>query len=67
MNCPKPDTGKTLLMFNIVYAKTHVQWNPDFYTKIQDLTIYNDKEQLCGSNQHVLIMKLSKRTQLSYF
>ena len=59
MNCLKPDTGKTLLMFNIVYAKTHVQWNPHFYTKIQ--------EQLWGSNQHILIMKLSKRTQLWHF
>ena len=67
MNCLRPDTGKTLLMFNIVYAKTHVQWNPHFYTKIHYLTIQHDKEQLWGSNQHVLIMKLSKRTQLSHF
>ena len=67
MNCLKPDTDKTLLMLKIVYAKTHVQWNPHFYTKIQDLTILHDKEQLWWSNQHVLIMKLSKRTQLSHF
>ena len=27
----------------------------------------HDKEQLWGSNQHLLIMKLSKRTQLLHF
>ena len=35
MNCPKPDTGTTLPMFNIVYERTHVQWNPNFHTKIK--------------------------------
>ena len=35
MNYPKPDTDTTLLMFNIVYAKTHVHWNPDFHNKIK--------------------------------
>ena len=43
MNCPNPDTGTTLLLFNIVYAETYVQWN-------KDLTIQQVREQLWGSN-----------------
>ena len=33
--CPKPDTGTTLLMFNIVYAKTHVQLNTHSIPKLK--------------------------------
>ena len=47
-------------MFKFFYAKTEFT----FDTKIKDLTIYQDREQLLVSNQHISIINKSKHTQL---
>ena len=33
--CPEPGTGRALIMFNIVYAKTHVQLNSHSIPKVK--------------------------------
>ena len=53
-------------MFNIVYAKTSVQCHPHCHTKIKYATIKQLENKYWGQMKHILTMKLSKRTNLSY-
>ena len=49
------------------YAKTPVQWHPHYHTKIKYVTIKQLENSYCGQMKHILTMKISKHTKLSYF
>ena len=54
-------------MFNIVYAKTCVQWHQHCHTKIKYATIKQLETNYWGQMKHILTMKSSKRTKLLHF